>query len=61
MKVEFFFLRFYFFSPKPPVHSCIFLVVDPSIVVCGTLPQRGVMSSAMSTPRIQTHGTLGHL
>ena len=28
----FFFLRFYFsfFSPKPPIHSCIFLVVGPS-------------------------------
>ena len=28
----FFFLRFYFsfFSQSPPVHSCVFLVVDPS-------------------------------
>src|SRR3712207_6340465 len=28
--------------------------------VCGTLPQHGLMSGAMSVPRIQTSETLGH-
>uniref|UniRef100_F7E4N9 Collagen triple helix repeat containing 1 n=1 Tax=Equus caballus TaxID=9796 RepID=F7E4N9_HORSE len=31
------------------------------VVACGTLPQRGLMSSAMSTPRIRTNETLGRL
>ena len=44
----------------PPVHSCMFLVVGPSIVVaCGMPPQHGLMSGAMSTPRIRTYKTLG--
>ena len=60
----FFFLRFYFFpfSPQSPqVHSCIFFVVGLLVVACGTLPQRGLMSSAMSAPRIRTNETLGRL
>uniref|UniRef100_A0A9L0K930 Scaffold protein involved in DNA repair n=1 Tax=Equus asinus TaxID=9793 RepID=A0A9L0K930_EQUAS len=33
----------------------------PKFVACGTLPQRGLMSSAMSAPRIRTTETLGRL
>ena len=49
------FLRFYFFlfSPKAPqyivVYSSLWVLL---VVACGTLPQRGLMSSAMSVPRI---------
>ena len=32
----------------------------PLVVLCGTLPQHGLMNSAMSTSRIQTGETLGH-
>uniref|UniRef100_A0A9L0JW88 Transmembrane protein 170B n=1 Tax=Equus asinus TaxID=9793 RepID=A0A9L0JW88_EQUAS len=31
------------------------------VVACGTLPQRGLMSSAMSAPRIRTNETRGRL
>uniref|UniRef100_A0A9L0RXN9 17-beta-hydroxysteroid dehydrogenase type 6 n=1 Tax=Equus caballus TaxID=9796 RepID=A0A9L0RXN9_HORSE len=31
------------------------------VVACGTPPQRGLMSSAMSAPGIRTNETLGHL
>ena len=48
------------FSPQSlPVHSCVFLLLDPSIVACGMLPQHGLMSGAMSAPRIWTGETLG--
>uniref|UniRef100_A0A9L0T5D9 Zinc finger protein 483 n=1 Tax=Equus caballus TaxID=9796 RepID=A0A9L0T5D9_HORSE len=40
------------------VYSSLWVLL---VVACGTLPQRGLMSSAMSAPRIQTNGTLGHL
>ena len=63
-KLIFFFFRFYFFpfSPQsPPVHSCIFLLWVLLVVACGTLPQHGLMSSAMFVPRIRTNETLGHL
>ena len=48
-----------FSSPKLPVHSCIFLLSVPLVVACGTPPQHGLISSAMSTPRIWTSETLG--
>ena len=38
----------------------VFLVVGPSSCGMWDVPQRGLMSSAMSTPRIQTSETLGH-
>ena len=52
----------FFFSPKPP----LYIVVSSSlwvllVVACGMLPQRGLMSSAMSVPRIRTNETLGCL
>ena len=51
-----------FFSPKPPryivVYSSLWVLL---VVACGTLPQRGLMSSAMSAPRIRTNETLGRL
>ena len=53
--VFFFFLRFYFFLflPKAPqyivVYSSLWVLL---VAACGTLPQRGLMSSAMSAPRI---------
>ena len=60
----FFFLRFYFFLflPKAPryivVYSSLWVLL---VTACGTLPQRGLMSSAMSAPRIQTKETLDRL
>ena len=57
-----FFKDFFFpFSPQSPlVHTCIFLVMGPLVVACGTPPQHGLMSGAMSTPRIQTSEPQGH-
>ena len=59
LKILFFFP---FFSPKPlwyiVVYSSLWVLL---VVVCGTLPQRGLMSSAMSAPRIRTNETLGPL
>ena len=54
---------FFLFLPKAPHH---YIVVYSSlwvhlIVACGMLPQRGLMSSAMSAPRIRTNETLGRL
>uniref|UniRef100_F6SRY0 Myelin protein zero like 2 n=2 Tax=Equus caballus TaxID=9796 RepID=F6SRY0_HORSE len=40
------------------VHSSLWVLL---VVACGTLPQRGLMSSAMSAPRIRTNETLGRL
>ena len=55
--------QFFFFSSSsqsPPVHSCNILVVEYLLVVlCGTPPQHGLMSGAMSMPGIRTHKTLG--
>ena len=63
----FFFFRFYFiylffflFPPKAPRYIVVYssLWVLP-VVACGTLPQRGLMSSAMSVPRIRTKENTG--
>ena len=60
----FFFERFYFFLflPKAPqyivVYSSLWVLL---VVACGTPPQRGPTSSAMSAPRIRTNETLGRL
>ncbi|XP_070339073.1 syntaxin-binding protein 4 isoform X2 [Equus asinus] len=40
------------------VYSSLWVLL---VVACGTLPQRGLMSSAMSAPRIRTNETLGRL
>ena len=44
--LRFFFFRFFeiFFPQRPPVHSCIFLVVGLLVVACGTPPHHGPMS-----------------
>ena len=56
---------FFLLSPSspqsPPVDSCIFQLWVSLVVACGTLPQHGLMSSAMSVPRIRTYETLGCL
>ena len=44
---------------SPLVHSCISYLQVLLVVACGMPPQRGLMSGAMSTPRIQTSETLG--
>ena len=53
---------FFLFIPKAPqyvvVYSSFWVLL---VVACGTLPQRGLMSSAMSAPRIRTNETLGCL
>ena len=53
---------FFLFLPKDPpyivVYSSLWLFL---VEACGTLPQRGLMSSAMSAPRIRTNETVGHL
>ena len=54
----------FFFSPTlfpqiPPVHSYIFYLWVLLAVACGMLSQRGLMSGAMSAPRIRTGETLG--
>ena len=53
--------NFFFFLFLPKAHR--YIVVYSSlwvlpVVACGTLPQRGLMSSAMSVPRIRTNKTL---
>ena len=60
--ISFFFLKilfFSFFSPKPPgyivVYSQLWVLL---VVACGMLPQRGLISAAMSVPRIRTSKTL---
>uniref|UniRef100_A0A9L0S5M1 KRAB domain-containing protein n=1 Tax=Equus caballus TaxID=9796 RepID=A0A9L0S5M1_HORSE len=40
------------------VYSSLWVLL---VVACGTLPQHGLMSSAMSAPRIRTDETLGRL
>ena len=55
-------ITFFFsaFSPQiPPVHSCIFWLWILLGVACGTLSRHGLMSSAMSVPKIRTGDTLG--
>ena len=56
---DFCFLLFRFSSQIPLVHSYIVLVVGPLVVACGMPPQHGLMSGAMSAPRIWTRETLG--
>ena len=54
-------LFFFAFSPQiPPVHSCILQLWVLLVVECGTLPQCGLTSCAMSAPRIRTSKTLDH-
>src|SRR3712207_7512632 len=51
-----------FFSPKAPQYIVVYSSLwVPLVVACGTLPQRGLTSSAMSAPRIRTDETLGRL
>ena len=53
---------FFLFLPKAPWYIVVcFSLWVLLVVACGTLPQRGLMSSAMSAPRIRTNKTLGHL
>ena len=40
------------------VYSSLWVLL---VVACGTLPQRGLVSSAMSAPRTRTNETLGRL
>ena len=53
---------FFLFLPKAPwyivVYSSLWVLL---VVACGTPPQRGLMSSAMSASRIRTNETLGCL
>ena len=54
------FLFFFFFlSPKPPSTQLYILVVSASGCAIWDPPQHGMMSRAMSAPRIQTGETLG--
>ena len=54
------FFLFSALSPQiPPAHSCISQLQVLLVVACGTPPQCGLTSSAMSAPRIQTCKTLG--
>ena len=57
----FFFKGFIFpFSPKAPWFIVVYFQLWVLLVVAyGTPPQRGLMSSAMSRPRIRTGKTLG--
>nr|XP_023499823.1 uncharacterized protein LOC111774057 [Equus caballus] len=54
------------FRARSPVssqdHDCVIKCCKKVllVVLCGTLPQHGLMGGAMSAPRIQTHETLGH-
>ena len=48
-----------FFSANPPSTQLYILVVFLLLVACGILPQCGLMSGAMSTPRIRTSKTPG--
>ena len=60
-EILFFFKDFIFpFSPQSPlVHSVCFQLWVLLVVACGTPPQHGLMSGAMSAPRIRTGETLG--
>ena len=50
-------ILFFRFSPQNPlVHSCTYSLV----VACGMPSQHGLMSGAMSVPRIRTGETLCH-
>ena len=58
----FFFKFFSFFLPKAPQYIVVYSSLwVPIVVACGTPPQCGLMSSAMSAPRIPTNETLGRL
>ena len=52
-----------FISPNPPGTQLYILVQILLVVACGTLPQRGLVSSVMSVPRIElvkTWAAAGH-
>ena len=54
---------FFLFLPKAPRYivaysSSLWVLL---VVACGRLPQRGLMSGAMSAPRIRTDETLGRM
>ena len=65
LRVFFFFLRFFYFFlflPNAPGYIVVYSLLWVLLVVaCGMLPQSGLMSSAMSAPRIRTNETLGRL
>ena len=53
---------FFPFSPQSPPYIVVYFSLWVLLVVaCGMPPQRGLMSSAMSAPRIRTNETLGRL
>ena len=62
---DFFILKIFFFLlflPKAPRYTVVYFSLWVLLVVaCGTLPQHGLMSSAMSVTRMRTYETLGHL
>ena len=49
----FYFKKVFFFSTKPPSTYMYILVVGPLVVLCGTPPQRGLMSGARSMPSME--------
>ena len=61
----FFFFKdfiFFLFLLKAPRYIAVYSLLWVLLVVaCGTLPQRGLMRSIMSAPRIRTNETLGRL
>ena len=53
---------FFLFLPKALRHIVVYSLLWVLLVVaCVTLPQCGLMSGAMSVPRIRTNETLGRL
>ena len=53
---------FLLYLPKPPLYTVVYLSRMSFLVVgCGTLPQRGLTSSAMSVPRITNQQNPGPL
>ena len=57
--VIFCFLLLLLLPKAPPVHSCFFQLQVLLALLCGTLPQHGLVSGARSGPRIRTSKTLG--
>ena len=62
MDLNFFFkILFFLFLPKALWYIVVYFQLRVILVVaCGMPPHHGLMSSAMSAPRIQTGETLGH-
>ena len=53
---------FFVFLPKAPRYIAVYSSLWVLLAVpCGMPPQCGLMSSAVSAPRIRTNETLGHL